>query len=108
MIDLGLDEALLEIGVDDASRGRGLVARLDGPGAALVLSGREEGAEAEEAIDGVDEDAEGPTSSRPSSPRNSFFSSSVGSSGEFGLEFPTDDDALSAPSAAATLLAASI
>src|SRR4051812_43161436 len=45
--DLGLDEAALEVGVDDARRLGGLGAALDRPGAALVGAGGEEGDEVE-------------------------------------------------------------
>src|SRR5215831_19567583 len=51
--DLGLDEAALEVGVDDARGLRGLGAALDGPGAALVGAGREEGDEVEDLVGGA-------------------------------------------------------
>src|SRR5208337_899939 len=52
-VDLGLDEALLEVRVDDAGRDGRLVPGLYSPGAALVLARGEEGPQAEEAIGGV-------------------------------------------------------
>src|SRR5436190_901915 len=51
--DLSLDEAALEIGVDDAGRLRGPRAALDRPGPALVLAGGEEGDEVEERVGGA-------------------------------------------------------
>src|SRR4051794_7587196 len=51
--DLGLDEALLEVGVDDAGRLRSLRALADGPGARLFRACRQVGLEAE----GVEADA---------------------------------------------------
>ena len=51
--DLGLDEALLEVGVDDAGRLGGGGALLDGPGAGLLGAGRQVGLQAE----GVEADA---------------------------------------------------
>ena len=48
--DLGLDEAALEVGVDDARRLGRLGAALDGPGAALVGAGREERDEVEDLV----------------------------------------------------------
>ena len=47
---LGADEALLEVGVDDAGGLGGLVAAVDGPGAALVGAGRKEGLQAQQVI----------------------------------------------------------
>src|SRR5450631_2953004 len=49
----GLDEAALEVGVDDARGLRGLGAALDGPGAALVGAGGEEGDEVQDLVRGV-------------------------------------------------------
>ena len=51
--DLGLDEALLEVGVDDAGGLGGGGALLDGPGAGFLGAGREVGLQAE----GVEADA---------------------------------------------------
>src|SRR5690606_10438092 len=51
--DLGLDEASLEVGVDDARRLRSLPALADGPGARLLRARREVGLQAE----GVEADA---------------------------------------------------
>src|SRR6478735_4311169 len=51
--DLGLDEALLEVGVDHTGRLRGLPALADRPGASLLRTRRELGLEAE----GVEADA---------------------------------------------------
>ena len=48
--DLGTDEALLEIGVDDAGGAGGLVSLMDSPGAALVGAGGEEGLETEQMV----------------------------------------------------------
>src|SRR6478735_11926019 len=45
--DLGLDEALLEVGVDDTGRLRGLPALADRPGTSLFRTGREVGLQAE-------------------------------------------------------------
>src|SRR5450631_84798 len=50
---LGLDEAAFEVGVDEACRLGGLGAALDGPGAALVGAGGEEGDEVENLVRGV-------------------------------------------------------
>ena len=52
------DEAALEIGVDDAGGGGGLVADVDGPGARFLFAGGEIGAQAEEMIGGADERAD--------------------------------------------------
>ena len=51
--DLGLDEALLEVGVDDTGRLGGGGALLDGPGAGFLGAGREVGLQAQ----GVEADA---------------------------------------------------
>src|SRR5438552_18825286 len=51
--DLGLDEAALEVGVDDAGGLRGPGAALDRPGAALVRAGGEEGDEVEDLVGGA-------------------------------------------------------
>src|SRR5258708_16248765 len=53
--DLGLDEALLEIGVDDAGGLRGLPAFLDRPGAHFLFAGREVGHQAEQAVGGLEQ-----------------------------------------------------
>ena len=50
-----LDEAALEIGVDDACGSGGFGAAFDGPGANLLHTSGEVGDEVEEAIGGVDE-----------------------------------------------------
>src|SRR5690606_23530805 len=52
---LGADEAALEVGVDLAGRLRRLGAALDGPGAHLLLAGREEGDEPQRVVAGADE-----------------------------------------------------
>ena len=52
--DLGLDEALLEVGVDDAGRLRGLPALLDRPGAHLLLTRGEIGLQAEQVVGRLD------------------------------------------------------
>src|SRR5579872_2493403 len=50
----GADEALLEIGMDDAGGLRRLGAALDGPGARLFRSGRKEGDEMQQLVTGAD------------------------------------------------------
>ena len=55
---LGADEALLEIGVDDAGGLRRLGARVDGPGARFLRPGGEIGAEAEQLVAGADQPVE--------------------------------------------------
>ena len=53
--DLGADEALLEVGVDDAGTLRSLPAFVVGPGLDFHLAGGDERLEVEQAVDGLDE-----------------------------------------------------
>src|SRR5690606_18454354 len=55
---LGADEALFEIGMDDAGRLRRARSLLDRPGAHLLRPGGEEGDEAEKRVAGADEAVE--------------------------------------------------
>ena len=57
-VAVGLDEALFEVGVDDAGGSGGFGAALDGPGADLLHAGGEVGDEVEERVGGVDEAVE--------------------------------------------------
>src|SRR5215204_5493898 len=52
---LRLDEAALEVGVDDAGRLRRSVSDLDGPGADLLFTGGEVGLQAEQMVSGADQ-----------------------------------------------------
>ena len=54
---LGADEALLEIGMDDAGGLRGFCSLLDRPGARLLRPGGEEGDEMQERVAGADDAA---------------------------------------------------
>src|SRR4051812_35423957 len=54
----GADEALLEIGVDDAGRFRRAAAGAQGPGMRLLGADGEEGEEAEQAVAGADDAVE--------------------------------------------------
>ena len=53
--NLGLDEAALEVGVDGASGLGGGVAGVNGPGATFLFVEGEKGAQAQQAVGGVDE-----------------------------------------------------
>ncbi len=53
--DLGLDEALLEIGVDHAGGLRGLGADVDRPSADLLFAGGEVGLQPEQGVGGADQ-----------------------------------------------------
>ena len=55
MDDFRGDEAALEIRVDHAGGGGGLVALVDRPGAGFLHAGGEIGAQAEQVIDGADQ-----------------------------------------------------
>ena len=55
LYDLGADETLLEVGVDDSGGLRGLVALVDGLGADLIGAGGEECMEVEQRVGGLDE-----------------------------------------------------
>jgi hypothetical protein len=57
-IAVGLDEAALEVGVDDAGGSGGLGAAFDGPGADLLHASGEVGDEVEQAVRGVDQTVE--------------------------------------------------
>jgi hypothetical protein len=56
-IGFGFDEAFFEVGVDDAGGFGGCVSGVDGPCAAFVGAGGEEGAEAEELVGSVNENS---------------------------------------------------
>jgi len=57
-VAVGLDEAALEVGVDDTGGSGGLGAAFDGPGADFLDAGGEVGDEIEQTIGGVDEAVE--------------------------------------------------
>jgi hypothetical protein len=57
-VAISLDEAALEVGVDDSSSSRGFSAALDGPGADLLHTSREVGDEVEQTVGGVNEAVE--------------------------------------------------
>ena len=57
-VGVGFDEALFEVGVDDACGSGGFGAAADGPGADLLDAGGEVGDEVEQAVGGVDEAVE--------------------------------------------------
>ncbi len=57
-VAVGFDEALFEVGVDDACGAGGFGAAFDGPGADLLDAGGEVGDEVEESVGGVDEAVE--------------------------------------------------
>ena len=57
-VAVGLDEAALEVGVDDAGGSGGFGAAFDGPGADLLHTGGEVGDEVEQAVGRVDEAVE--------------------------------------------------
>ena len=68
---------------------------LDGPGAALVLAGGEEGAQAEEAVGGVDEGGEARLLEAELGEEFALLLLAL-EVGELGLELAADDDGLGA------------
>jgi hypothetical protein len=57
-VAISLDEAALEVGVDDSSSSRGFSTALDGPGADLLHTSGEVGDEVEQTVGGVNEAVE--------------------------------------------------